>query len=151
MSDAPASPAPDEPDASDPAAPEGLSTAIRVAAALVGLEVLALVGLAIGEIVSVDSDRPSVGITTAIFFLLYAAGLAFCIRGLLRLNSWARGPIVLAQLIELGVAWSFRGGDTTWVAILLGLPSVVVLVVMFAPPTTEALYGHRLLDSDETR
>ncbi len=80
------------------------------------------------------------------FFLLYAAGLAFCARGLLRLSSWTRGPIVLAQLIELGVAWSFRGGETTWVSVLLAIPAVIVLVVMFAPATTVALYGHRLSD-----
>jgi len=79
---------------------------------------------------------------------LYAAGIALCARGLLRLSSWCRGPIVLAQLIELGVAWSFRGGETTWVAILLAIPAVVVLAVIFSPATTQALYGRRL--SDET-
>ena len=128
--------------------PEGPGTPIRAAAALVGLESLALVALAVAELVNVNADHPASGISQAVFFLLYAAGLALCARGLLRLSSWTRGPIVLAQLIELGVAWSFFGNDTVWVAVLLAVPAVVVLVVMFSPSTTHALYGHRLEASD---
>jgi hypothetical protein len=147
MSDAPAAPTPDHPgEAEQPNLPEQPGAAIRLAAGLVALEAAGLVALAVAEIVNTDSDRPSVGVTTALFFFLYAAGLGFCARGLLRLSSWTRGPIVLAQLIELGVAWSFRGGDTTWVSVLLAIPAVIVLVVMFAPSTTVALYGHRLSD-----
>ena len=147
MSDAPAAPSPDDPDEAEPPAfPEQPTTAIRVAATLVALEAVGLVVLAVAEVVNIDSHHPSVGVTTGLFFFLYAAGLALCARGLLRLSSWTRGPIVLAQLIELGVAWSFRGGDTTWVSILLAIPAVVVLAVMFAPSTTLALYGRRLSD-----
>ncbi len=132
-----------DPDAEDGTGP---STAIKAAALLVALEAAGLVALAIAELISVDSDRPSVAITTAVFFLLYAAGIAACARGLIKLSSWSRGPVVLAQLIELGVAWSFRGGGTTWVAVLLAVPAVVVLVVIFSPSTTQALYGRRISD-----
>jgi hypothetical protein len=149
----PAAPS-DGPDDAAPGSPEGdttPTTAITVAAALVVIEAVGLVALAIAELVNVDSDHPSVGITTAVFFFLYAVGLAFCARGLYRLSSWSRGPIVLAQLIELGVAWSFRGGSTTWVSVLLAIPSIAVLVVIFNPATTEALYGTRLHDDADDR
>src|SRR6476469_34817 len=76
------------------------STAIKLAAALVALEAVALVALAVADLVNVDSQDPGAGIAQAVFFLLYAAGIALCARGLLRLSSWCRGPIVLAQLIE---------------------------------------------------
>jgi len=129
-------------------APPEPGPALRVAAGLVGLEALGLLGLAVSELVNIDADRPSVGITTAVFFVLYAVGLGACVRGLLLARSWSRGPVVLAQLIELGVAWSFRGGSTTWVAILLAVPAVVVLAVVFSPSTTQALFGERASDAD---
>jgi lipoprotein signal peptidase len=108
-----------------------------------------LVAFAVAEVANVDTHHPSTGLTTAAFFLLYAVGLAACARGLTHLNSWCRGPIVLAQLIELGVAWSFVGQETTWVAVLLAIPAIVVLVIMFSPSTTEALYGGRLGDLED--
>lgn len=117
------------------------SRPLQLAVALVAVEVLVLLGLAVGELLSVDSDRPAVGITTALFFVLYAAGLAVAARGLWRLRSWSRGPLVLAQLIQLGVAWSFYGNSTVWLAVLVALPAAVVLAIIFRPSTTEALYG----------
>ena len=36
-------------------------------------------------------------------------------------ESWARSPVVLAQLLQLGVAWSFRQEPTTWVAVALAV------------------------------
>jgi hypothetical protein len=124
------------------------SQAIRVAAALVALEAVALLVLAVVELVNISGNRISVGVTSAVFFLLYAAGLAVSARGLLNLRRWSRGPVVLAQLIELGVAWSFAGNDTVWVAVLIAIPAVVVLVIVFQPATTEALYGRRDFDED---
>ena len=64
-----------------------------------------------------ETSRPTMGITTSLFFVVYGVGLGWCAWQLRRLESWARAPIVLAQLIQLGVAWSFRGGSTTAVAV----------------------------------
>lgn len=93
------------------------------------------------ELVALDSEHAVVGITTAIFFMAYAVGLALAARGLARARSWARAPLLLAQLIQLGLAWSFRGGGTTWVVVLLAVPACFVAVVLLMPTTTEALYG----------
>ena len=72
-------------------------------------------------------------VTTSLFFAVYGVGLLFCAWQLTRGQSWARSPVVLAQLIQLGVAWSFRGGDTTWVAIALAVVAVVVLAGFLHP------------------
>lgn len=122
---------------------------ILAAAALVSVEAAALAGLAVVELIALDGGRLALGVTNAIFFLLYATGLAFCARGLFRLSRWSRSPIVMTQLIQLGVAYSFYGNDTVWVAVILGAAAIVVLAVMLAPSTTTLLYGRRLDDDDE--
>jgi hypothetical protein len=124
---------------------------VVAAAAVVFIEALGVVGFGIAEIVSLDPDRPSVALTSGAFFLIYAAGLAFAGRGLLRLQTWSRSVIVTAQVFHLAVGWSFRGGDTTVVAWVLGVPALVVLALVFSPPTTEALFGNPDEDGESTR
>lgn len=104
------------------------------------LEAVALLAFGIAELTELDKNRPSVALTSGVFFFLYAVGLAFAARGFLRLRSWSRGPVVLAQLIQLGVAWSFFGNDTVWVAVVLAIPALGVLIVALSPATTELLY-----------
>jgi hypothetical protein len=110
---------------------------LTAAVALVAAEALVLVVLAVLELFSLSTGRLTMGVTTAVFFLVYAAALLLCCWGLLRLSSWARSPVVLAQLIQLGLAWSWR--DTPAVAIPLALVSVVVVVAIFAPASLAAL------------
>jgi protein-S-isoprenylcysteine O-methyltransferase Ste14 len=122
-----------------PRPPASTPAPLLVAASLVAVEGLLLLGYAVLEVASVDADRVAVAATTGIFFLVYGAGLLFCARGLSRCRSWARSPIVLAQLIQLGVAWSFWGGSTTVVAIAVAAVAVIVLVGVFHPASLEAL------------
>jgi hypothetical protein len=119
---------------------------IRGGAALVALEGLALLVLAIAALVTLTSDRLVLGATNAAFFCAYGVGLAVCARGLVRLRSWSRGPVVLAQLIQLGIAWSFVGRSTAWLSVLLAVPAALVLAVVLAPSTTSALYGGESAD-----
>ncbi len=121
---------------------------LRAAALVVGAEAVALAAFGVAEFTGLDQDRPSVALTTGAFFVLYAVGLAFAARALGSLRSWARGPVVLAQLIQLGVAWSFHGHETDWVALLLAVPAVGVLIVVLAPATTALLY--RGSEDDDT-
>jgi len=116
---------------------------VKAAALVGGAEAVALAAFGVAEFTRLDSDRPIVALTTGAFFVLYAGGLALAARALWRLRSWARGPVVLAQLIQLGVAWSFYGNDTTWVALLLALPALGTLIVVLAPATTDLLYRGR--------
>ncbi|MFC7493757.1 MULTISPECIES: hypothetical protein [unclassified Nocardioides] len=110
-----------------------------VAASLAAIEGLLLLGYAVLEVVSLDADRVEVALTTTAFFALYGGGLLYCAWALTRLSSWARSPVVLAQLIQLGVAWSFWGGETTVVAIVVGLVAIVVLVGVLHPASMSAL------------
>ncbi len=111
-------------------------------AALVCLgEVAALLVLTVVEVANLSSSRLVAGTTTAVFFLLYALGLGAAAVALVAVRGWARAPLMLSQLIQLGLAWSFHGPDTDWVATLLALSAIVVLVVLVLPSTTAALYG----------
>jgi hypothetical protein len=117
-----------------------------VAASVVAVEGLLLLGLAAIELATLDADRVAMGATTSIFFLAYGALLLACAWSLARARSWARSPVVLTQLIALGVAWSFRGGSTTGVAVAIAAVAALVLVGLFTPASLAALS-----DEDETR
>ncbi len=117
------------------------SRLLSLAALVCLLEAAALVTLAGVELATLATDRLAVGVTTTTFFLVYALGLATAAVGLLRTRSWARAPLMLAQLIQLGVAWSFHGPGTDWLAVLLAVAAGFVVVVLLLPATTVALYG----------
>ena len=81
----------------------------------------------------------TLAITTALFFLALGAGLVLCARGLFRVRSWARGPVVAVELIGVLLSFSFWGGETTLVAVLILLVSVAALVGVLHPASTRAL------------
>lgn len=110
-----------------------------VAASLTAVEGLVLLGYAVLELASISSDRVAVALTTSVFFAGYGGLLLAGAWSLTHRRSWARSPVVLAQLIQLGVAWSFRGGDTTVVAVVIALVAVVVLIGLFVPSSLAAL------------
>jgi hypothetical protein len=114
---------------------------LLVGASLVAVEGVLLAAYGVLETAAISSGRVTMGVTTALFFLAYGGGLIACAWGLWRLHSWGRGPAVLAQLIQLGVAWSFRGGETTVVAVGLAVASVVAIVGLLHPASTDALVG----------
>ena len=88
-----------------------------VAAGLVVVEGLLLLGYGVLEAAHIESARAAMGATTAAFFVLLAGLLIACGWLVVHGRAWPRSPIVVAQVMFLGLAWSFRGGDTTWVAI----------------------------------
>ena len=117
----------------------GAPRAVLFAAGLVAAEAAAALALAGFELAAVDPGRLVVGLTTFLFFVAYAVALAACSWGLYRRMRWSRAPVVLAQLIQLGVAWSFAGGETLPVAVLLAAAAAGVLVGVFLPSSTAAL------------
>ena len=110
-----------------------------VAASLVALEALVLVVLGVLELANLRAIRLTMGVTTSAFFLAAAAGLGWCAWALWKVRRWARGPVVMAQLIQLGLAWNFRDVWTLLLPVSLALVALVVIVGLLHPATTEVL------------
>ena len=112
---------------------------LRVGLATVLLETVVFLLLGVAELASLSTDRLVMGITTAVFFLGYGVLIGLCARGMARRRTWGRSIVVMGQLIQLGVAWNFWGGETKLVSVVLALVAAVVLVAVFHPASTRAL------------
>jgi hypothetical protein len=110
-----------------------------VAASLAAVEGGLVILFGLAELRSLSSERISSGLAISVFFVGYGAALIFCSWQLSRARTWSRGPVLLAQLIQLGVAWSFWGGNTTWVAVSLGVVALIVLAGLLHPQSIDAL------------
>ena len=126
--------------------PSGKPAPLVAAASLVAVEGLLLLAYAVLELANISADRVAVALTTTVFFAAYAVLLLACASAVVRGRSWARSPIVLTQLIQLGLAWSFRDGSTLVVAVALAVTAVVVLAGILSPASIDALS-----DPDEGR
>ena len=109
------------------------------AAVLVGSEGLALAVLGVLELANLNTTRVALAVTTSLFFLGLGAGLVTCALALARVHVWARGPAVAVQLITLLLSFSFWGGDTRPVAVVLAVVAVLALVGVLQPASTRAL------------
>jgi hypothetical protein len=110
-----------------------------VAAGVVFVEGLLLLLFGVTEVVTLDSDRLTMGVTVSAFFVGYGVLLLFCSWGLNGLRPWSRGPVLLAQLVQLGLAWNFRNGATLPVAIALAAAAILVLAGLLHPRSIQAL------------
>jgi hypothetical protein len=132
---------PSEPDPTtrSPYSRYGAPAPLAAAAGMTFIEGLLTVLFGVTELVSIESDRAVMGVTTAVFFLAYGGVLLACARGLHTVRSWARGPVLLSQLILLGLAWSFKDGSTLPIAIGLALAAAIVLAGLLHPRSIDAL------------
>jgi hypothetical protein len=112
-----------------------------VAASLVAVEGFLLLAYGVLEAAHVHADRVAMGVTTALFFAALGVVLMACAWQVARGRAWARSPIVVAQVMFLGLAWSFLGGATTWVSVALAVVAAVVLVGLLHPASVDALSG----------
>ncbi|WP_152360581.1 hypothetical protein [Microlunatus speluncae] len=109
---------------------------LLIAAGLLGVEALGTAAFAIFEISQIRFDRIVVGGGTVVLLIGYAILLGATARGVFLGRRWSRGPAVATQLLQLPVAWSFRGGTTDWIFYLLAGVSLVALVCLVVPAST---------------
>jgi hypothetical protein len=110
--------------------------------ALVAVEGVLIMAYGVLEAADVHAARAAMGVSTALFFILLGAALVYCAWLLRRGRSGARSPVIVAQVLFLGLAWSFRGGSTTWVAVVLAVLALIVIGGLLHPASMDAL-GHR--------
>jgi hypothetical protein len=122
-------------DASDRTPPSPLV----VAASLVAVEGLLLLAYGVLEAANLHADRVAMGVTTAVFLAALGLLLIACAWVVVRGRAWARSPIIVAQVLFLGLAWNFLGGATTWVSVALALVAVIVLGGLLHPASIDAL------------
>ena len=122
-----------------PGRPAGAArTLLLTAAGIVLAEALTFLVLAALEAFDVSSERVGMGVGVTLFLLVIGAGLLWAAWRVTEGDAWARSPLVFAQLIQLGLAWNFRG-DPPWLTPAIALPAVAVLAALLAPPVTRAL------------
>jgi len=136
---APAAASPRRPAAEVPAV-------LRRAAIVVAVEALLLAGVAVYLLVlTLVDDASSVGraVAEVVYFGLAAVALAAGARGLWRRSSWARGPVVVLQLL-LGL-FGFQAAFG-YQRPLLGLPVLVLVLAtlyLLATPEARLAYAER--------
>ncbi|MEO7350590.1 MAG: hypothetical protein ABIR34_10430 [Marmoricola sp.] len=128
-----------DPTTRSPYSPHGTPAPLAAAAGLTFVQGLLTGAFGLAEALNLDSDRLVMGVSTGAFFLAYGVGLILCARGMNRVRPWSRGPVLLAQLIWLGLAWNFRGGDTLALAIALAVFAALVLAGLLHPRSIDAL------------
>ncbi len=97
------------------------------AAAFANLEALFLLSLALylfTRSLTSDVEELDAVIAEIIFLIAGATGLFFAGRGILRGKKYGRGPIVMANLIALGVAYYMIDGDRISWGITLGAVAI---------------------------
>ena len=119
-----------------------------IAALVVAGQALVFVVLAVLDLAGLTPGREGVGIGIGVMLLLIGAGLLAAAWGLFRAAHGARGPVVVAQLIGLGLAWSLRNpdpntGDNRAVGIAIAVTAIVVLACLATGPARRALADDR--------
>ncbi|KAA1428818.1 hypothetical protein [Nocardioides antri] len=122
---------------SDTPSPSVTPPPLTVAASLVALQGLGLVGVAIVQVAELDDDRRALGLSNAGFYGAYGVLLLVAAWGLWRCSGWSRGPALLTQLIWLGLAWTVR--EHVVAAVALAVLALVVLAGILHPDSIESL------------
>lgn len=121
---------------------------LLTAAVVVSGQALVFIVLAVLDLGGLVPGRIGVGIGIGVLLLVMGLGLLAAAWGLARASHGARGPVVVAQLIGLGLAWSLRTpdantGDNRAVAAAIAVSALVVLGCLATGPARRALADDR--------
>lgn len=125
-----------------PASPEDndrATTFLRIAAAIIGIEALVYLVFGVIAIASLSDKAAGDSIGVGLFLAAYGFAQLFAASKLLRRHSWARGPLVFTQLIQVGLAWGLRDSDRQWLGVVMAVAAVAALACLLAPSVTRAL------------
>lgn len=114
-------------------------TTLKAAGGLAALQGLVGVGIAVVLVgVGVTRHGRSVaqGLGTAAWFAVLSVAVAAAGVGLVRSQRWGRAIVVLAQLLQLPVAWYMLRSHRPELGVPVGLVAVIALILLFAPPST---------------
>lgn len=117
----------------------GVPSPLNVATAITGIEAVVLVIQGLTLLPALHGERLAMGTTSVAFFVVYGGFLGYCAWQLHKLHSWARAPVVLAQLIQGLVGAGFWGGATTPVAVVAIVTALITLAGIFHPLSLAAL------------
>lgn len=111
---------------------------------MVAVQAAVFLALAVADLAGLVSGRVGLGIGIAVVLLILGLGLLAATAGLVRSRHAARGPVVVTQLIGLGLAWSLRApdtntGDNRLVGAAIAVSAVVVLACLATPAARRAL------------
>ena len=129
-----------------PRPPSEAPRSLRLAAVVVGVEALALAGLAAYLLFLTLTETPAStarALAEVVFVLLAAALLGAAGRGLWRVASWSRGPVVAVQLLLglLGYTTAFTYGRPEFGVPVLAL--VVAELYLLATPESRLAFFQR--------
>lgn len=106
---------------------------------LVAIEALAYVVVGVIAITSVSAGKAADSAGIGLFLVVYGVAQLFAAHKLLQWHTWARGPLVFTQLIQLGLAWGLRHSDQQWLSAVMAVAAALTLGCLLAPSVTRAL------------
>lgn len=117
---------------------------LMLAAILAGLQSLFLIGLAIEVFFDVSKENLKISSGVGLLLLLLGVGLGAAAIGIARSAHIARGPVIVAQLISLGLAWNLFRTDEELpgveiVGVVLVILAAIVLTALATPSARVAL------------
>ncbi|MFC8196701.1 hypothetical protein ACFUTV_15030 [Streptomyces sp. NPDC057298] len=128
----------------EPTDPDPRPGRLTAAAALAGLEGLALVAGGVYMLVMGLTGHPddrSQAVTGGVTLIVLALLPLLAARGLLLRRGWSRGPAIITQIMALPVAYNLLQADSLAIpgGIALAVVAVATLVLILNPETTRAL------------